>query len=135
MKYIISLLFMTFMLVACSSNSQKSRTPPKENFVTHTTEDGIKQFSYSLKFEARGQGRMGRSGKGGMGAGRGNRSGKPNKGDMEKKIAERKAKMQERLLSRLDDKLAETQYCNQGYEIIDEYIGMGVVQIKGECNS
>ncbi len=135
MKMVISLSAALFLLSACASNTNSSLPVSEENFVTHVTESGAKQFSYSLKFEVNERGGRG-SGKGmGRGQGRGmGRGGMPNKQDLQERIAERKAKAEERLMARLEDKLAENQYCANGFDIIDQYFGRGVMQVKGECN-
>lgn len=125
-------------LVSCVANESQTREVPKEYLVTHITENGVKQFSYSLEVSpsqrnrrAKGGGRK-RGGNlgGGMGGGKGMRA---NTAEREKMITMRKEKLLVRVMSCLEKKLAEMEYCHNTYITVDEHIGSGNARIKGKC--
>ncbi len=135
---VILLPMICIFLVSCATNDSQTREVPKEFFVTHITENDVKQFSYSLEVSASqrnrramGSGRMRGGNMGGrMGGSRGMRA---NTAEREKMIAMRKEKVLGRLTERLEQKLAQVGYCRDTYIEVDTHIGAGNARIKGKC--
>lgn len=122
-------------VVACSSTSNKEGF--SENFVTQISEDGSKRFQYTVQKEIPDGGRQrgGRKkGGGGMmgagGGGRGGRGGGQNRTDM---IAKMQEKVKAQAQGALEEKLAEIEFCREGYMVLHEAFTMGRFQLQGEC--
>lgn len=132
----------TAFLCACASN------PPEptfsERFITSTTEDNLKQFTYELSMSRaapggrqgmRGAppgGRDGGSGKqrgGGMAGMEGGRMG----GNVRPRTADRDPESM--ITQRLDVLMQESSYCDNGYFIISKNISQGQSSVFGECKA
>ena len=117
-------------IASCSSTHKKPEM--SEYFVTHITEDGTKQFSYSLiasnpRSENKGRNNSG-GGRGGKGGGRTGGGPPNNNNDSSKKF-----EMQERFLKKLDQILFETDYCQEGFIKLDSTFERGLSQFRGKC--
>jgi len=122
-------------VAACSSTPEKEGF--SESFVTQISEDGSKRFQYTLQREIpdggrkRG-GRMKGAMKGGgmMGAGGRGQGGGKNRTDM---IAKMQEKVKAQAHGSLEEKLAEVEFCREGYMVLHEAFTMGRFQLQGEC--
>ncbi|HNP52634.1 MAG TPA: hypothetical protein PKJ85_12690 [Nitrosomonas nitrosa] len=143
------------IFVACASNERK--TPEiQEEFVTKIEQNDLKLFTYTVVMTMpegeRGSMRRGGGGMrgggtgsgmgggmrgGGMGSGMagGMRGGQ--RGDMQNGMKRNREdminRMKERFFEKLDEKMAETGYCREGYTVLDNYFIKGRAQIRGEC--
>jgi hypothetical protein len=127
--WIATVITASILMAACSS--QSSRPEPEEIFTTTITDDGSKIFVYALispKSANRPQ-------KGRDGSGRGGRGGKGGGG---KRMAgvngSRQADLSKNLEKGLDEKLATTGFCREGYLELDHYQSRGQSSIRGECH-
>jgi hypothetical protein len=113
--------------VGCSSN--KPRHPEiKEEFSTRITEDGSKLFTYTATLpERKGKQRnMGPPPGGGQGRGG------PPPGESSSGKGGKNGKS-DPLTQGIDNKLAETGYCREGYFTWEKTISRGTLTVNGEC--
>ena len=109
-----------------SDNRSRHRQPPSETFSTEITEDGTKLFTYRLERPERSQVRDDSIKK--RARREGGKSGQP-PASREQRNDKMKTRMQQKLAAKID----ETGFCNEGYIILDEYIGKDGFSIRGEC--
>lgn len=128
MKYIFLLL--SISLVACSNNPSqdtadaKAGSAKQEYFSTHITEDGGKEFALALSFTKPSKNQIKQ------------RHAKPGVNKQQSRSSDRTDRAQTRLdklQQRLEYHLAQNQFCQQGYEIIEQIVIRGQVSIRGEC--
>ena len=140
MKNALTTLSLTAMAVTTLISGCASKPPMPEIgetfFETKINPDGTKLFAFSIstpKPEGRGAG--GR--KGGGGGGRGESRGpRPDgeEGQSHGGSNNRQEQQMDMLYKALDEKLAETRYCRDGYIEIDTHETEDRVHILGECN-
>jgi hypothetical protein len=124
--WIATIITASILMTACSS--QSSRSEPEEIFTTTITDDGSKIFVYTLispkaaNRPQKGRDGSGRGGRGGKGGG-GKRMAGANQADLSKKLEKG-----------LDEKLATTGFCREGYLELDHYQSRGQSSIRGECH-
>lgn len=132
MRFILVLAALT--LTACSSGPA-TKSPMIEHFETEITDNGSKLFVYEAIAAAPSEGReqarggRGRRGEGGGRASRGGRGGQ----DRSSPDDDGTIKALERIKAMLDNKLAETGYCREGYMSLEESVGRGQAVVRGEC--
>ncbi len=129
-------------LFSCASNERK---PPevKEEFVTKIEQSNLKLFTYTVVMtmpEGKHRGMRpgggmhgGKGMRGGMGGGMRSRRGNGSHNGMKRSREEMLSNMKEKFLEKLDDKLAKTGYCREGYTVLDNNFSKGRSQIRGEC--
>ncbi len=108
------------ILSGCSSQDKK-RPSLTETFETQITEDGSKRFVYQVSPDRSKGGRPPR-----------NQDGKPPSRDGQKS-SNRAAKVAEKTEAMLQEKLAKTEFCQDGYMVLDSFFDRGRYTIRGEC--
>ncbi len=123
-----SRIIKTALLIASSalilsgcSNQDKKRPALTETFETEITEDGSKRFVYQVSPDRAKGGRQARS-----------QDGRPPSRDGQKP-SNRGAKIAEKTEAMLQEKLAKTEFCQDGYMVLDSYFDRGRYTIRGEC--
>jgi len=151
MKHFITLtaLFLPVLLTGCSSHP-KQPAIFSESLITTINKDGMKLFTYQLTLNMSNQegmggpggsgrrppggqrpsgGNPGGGGTPGMGAPKMDRS---NMGNMRRGMEQDAEKT---VIARLEEQLAATKYCENGYFIIDQKTMRGAGVIYGECKA
>ncbi|MAZ86859.1 MAG: hypothetical protein CL693_04400 [Cellvibrionaceae bacterium] len=109
------------ILGGCSSQDKRKRPSLTETFETEITQDGSKRFVYQVSPDRSKGGRPPR-----------NRDGKPpSKGGQ--MPSDRSAKIAERTETMLQEKLAKTEFCQEGHMVLDSFFDRGGYTIRGEC--
>ena len=138
-----------FIISGCSNKPE--RPEPEGFFATHTDEDGIRLFQYSLDVQASTNGKRGPNGAsqpgkvGGHVAGSSSRgvSGGLTMGSTQGKRGRKTGgkgrvdsyqRITDKLENLLEQELKLTDYCPQGYTELERMIGASEAFIKGECN-
>lgn len=132
------------LLTGCSSAPSKAPLI-SESLITNITAQGLKQFTYQVTMAMEGQpgGRPGGNGGGGgfagpgMGGGPGGgrgMGGEPQSGmqDMRHKMQKNTAQA---MFERLEEKLATTGFCDNGWFVIRQDFKAGAGEILGECRA
>lgn len=124
------------LMSGCTQNSHKhpnDRPEPKETFSTKATSNGTKLFSYSVEIPERSRTRGGeRRQRSGM-AKRKQRSGTEKRERRAESGAAGRGLSTERLHEQLEQKIAETGFCKEGYVVLDEVFRNRFASIRGEC--
>lgn len=158
-----SLALATALLGGCSS--APSQPPVySESFIASVTDQGLRQFEFALQLSPQEQGdRRGppggghRANPGGMGTGPGGGMGgpgggmgggmggpgggmggsrsAPGRGEVERMRRGMDQDVEAVVYERLEQHLAESAYCSNGYFIISKDIGSLQGSLKGECRS
>ncbi|MFC6632995.1 hypothetical protein [Microbulbifer taiwanensis] len=141
------LLLATAAAAGCSS---VAKMPPvfSESLITNITEQGNHFFTYRANLSmqeggaapARGPGVGGKGGgRGGPGGGMGGGPGGGMGGGMGAPGGGMQARMrdnpQEAAMERLEEILAETGYCPNGWFVIEKTFDRGAAEIRGECRT
>ncbi|WP_299768262.1 hypothetical protein [uncultured Pseudoteredinibacter sp.] len=137
-KSSLIILACSVFVAACSSTPEKEGF--SENFVTQISEDGSKRFQYTLQKGIPDGGRKrggrvkggGMKGGGMMGAG-GARRGQGDDKNRTDMIAKMQEKVKAQAQGSLEEKLAEVEFCREGYMVLHEAFTMGRSQLLGEC--
>ncbi|WP_041523227.1 hypothetical protein [Gilvimarinus agarilyticus] len=128
MRYLPILAVLT--LAACSSGP-KQKPALIEHFSTEILDNGSKLFVYEAVAQAtdntRGKGRGG-GGRGEPPSG-GGRGGQGRNGPQDAGAD----KVDDRIKEMIDNKLAETGYCREGYMSLEESVKRGQILVRGEC--
>ncbi len=114
-------LTVSTVLAGCSHQEQK-RPTLSETFSTETSDDGSQRFVYSVSPERAQKRRPPRDG----GHQQRTKPAGKNDSNRQKKIVSVAEKM-------LESKLDETQFCQDGYTILDSHFDRGRYTIRGEC--
>lgn len=126
---ITPLLVGLFILAGCASDKPKPsdrRPAPVETFSTEITKDGTKLFSYSLEMPKPNT--TSRGAKSGRKARR-----SPDASGKRSPNRDKTGELARRLDERLKRKIEETGFCQEGYLVLDRYVGRGNASIRGEC--
>ncbi len=125
---ITTIIITSLAVLAGCSNQRPDRPPPNALFITDITADGSKMFEYQL---------LGRSDQGKQGGGQGRR---PPPDGGQRGDSSRQGKgggnddRREAMLDRsLEEKLAETGYCREGYLVLERSTLRGSMTLRGEC--
>jgi len=151
-KFFIMLLplLLSIFLAACSSNKLPDVTPI---FHSEIKEDDGKFFHFYLLVTKNNDQEDGReqrksaakpaNGKERSGGGRGKKGNRGNEGgqgngksgqNSASAQSERNKQRSLMLVEQLNDQLEQNNYCRQGYIVLEENIGRGILSIKGECH-
>lgn len=126
------LFIASFLLTACAGSYNKKEIVHHE-FFTDIKEDGSKLFVYVVNFKlekARKRSPLADESR------NPNRSGQGTQSRAKSRIQEGKSNrndMEATLVLSLEDKLASTGYCREGYFILNQYLEFGNGEIRGEC--
>ncbi|AMX01767.1 hypothetical protein [Microbulbifer thermotolerans] len=132
------LLAAATLAAGCSSTPEK---PPvfSESLITHISDQGNRFFTYKAQLSADQEGGMGGGRRGGRGGGPGGGMGGGPGGGAGGKGGGTMAKMrdntQEAAMERMEELLAETDYCPNGWFIIEKTFDRGSAEIRGECRA
>ncbi|WP_308366091.1 MULTISPECIES: hypothetical protein [unclassified Microbulbifer] len=141
----------TLLLVACAALAAGCSSAPKmppvfsESLITDISEQGNRFFTYKATLSMEQQGRGGPGGgmgggpgrgrggtPGGMGGGPGGTMGGTPGGGMQNRM---RGNPEETAKERLEEILAETRYCPNGWFVIEETFDRGSAEIRGECRA
>ena len=136
------LIVLIASVVACS-HKPKPRDD-QQKFVTHIDQSGSKQFQFSVQSRAANKNKSNgpRGGaKGGMGAKGQGKRGDGHAGNRRDEVRgsrngdhENREKMRHKLYKKLEQHLANTEYCREGFVETDLYSDDGHIIIKGRCH-
>ncbi len=115
------------LTLGCAQSAHKrpgDRPQPTETFSTEITADGTKLFSYRVEMPERSR----------MTGGERPRRPAMEKGDRGAESATPgRERSKERLHERLEQKIAEAAFCEEGYIVLEEVTGDRYASIRGEC--
>ena len=146
MKYLL-MAAVAASLTACAS---APKAPPvfSESFIANIAPQGNHLFTYTanLSMENPGSGRGpgggggGRGGRGGPGGGMGGGPGGGQGGGMGGgpgggMVAKMRGNSSEAAMERLNEVLKQTNYCPNGWFVIEKNVDRGNVEVKGECRA
>ncbi len=118
----ITLLFASSALALSGCSSQDKKRPSfTETFETEISQDGSKRFVYQVSPDRAKGGRPPH-----------NRDGKPPSREGQKS-SNRATKVAEKTEALLQEKLAKTEFCQDGYRVLDSFFERGRYTIRGEC--
>ena len=126
------LLLFTLALASCAGSYNKKEIVHHE-FFTDIKEDNSKLFVYIVNFKlekARKRSPLADESR------TSNRNGQGTQSRAKARIQDGKsnrADMEETLIISLEEKLASTGYCREGYFILNQYLEFGNGEIRGEC--
>ncbi len=148
MRFKIMLVLSIFAITTVSACGGKRHAMPPANFVEHFTteirDDDLKQFYLSIRIEMqtrRGMGEAGRAG-GRRGGNRRRGGSVGQRGDLNQGQTDdlqlppeevMRQRFEHMLQQKLDGFLAETGFCQNGYNKTGSFVGRGYAEIKGDC--
>ncbi|MGD8346047.1 MAG: hypothetical protein PVI83_02295 [Lysobacterales bacterium] len=133
---------LTLLLTACANDPEKPE-PPSGYFATNVSEDGARQFQYTLEvsdsppdrrgsrpgnLQGHAYGSSGRGVSGGVSASTGTVSSRQGSGGYEAF-----QRINTLLENRLEAELAKSGFCPSGYRETERVVEPGLVYIRGEC--
>lgn len=118
------LIFLAFFLQSCATSGRNSDIA-QQQFLTDIKENNSKLFVFIASFKVAkldtNDPLMTRPGTGAK------------QFSQQKRRQSESRELEEKLIEALDEKIAATGYCREGYFVLNQYIHFGSGEIRGEC--